>query len=472
MDNNNLDEKNINQTPPSPQESVEDKEQEQKEDQTLSPGASPSSSGGVSLKKKDKTFLLFSLILIIALVALMLTPLFGDKKSDVTLNEDNARTFMQFPQIQEGEDNEVYSKSNLDNYNNRSGLSKVFDDGDIITMMVDTENEKKEPEKDESKPASNSRVSGINEALASLNEALSEFESGSSGSSSGKTGSSPSPQSSRKQQDDDIRAIIESAGFDWEIYQRTGEYVKKKDNKPAPSAPSTSSAPSSKSSSSVPASSSSSSSGKPAPKEEVKSESQPTGEAEATAIKEVKMSVKKSDAISSLDGDWGEIQGISSLDNESSFVDDSHPIRVMFVREEKITSGQRVSLRILDDMVVNGVLLPKNTHLTASCSISDRLYLKVSNIEISGKIYTLNYSAYDIDGAEGIYCAQTRANKDAKDAGEDALSEGASYLGGLVGNITQKAVQTGAQIIRSRSGETSVTISSGYVFFLVYSANN
>ena len=98
------------------------------------------------------------------------------------------------------------------------------------------------------------------------------------------------------------------------------------------------------------------------------------------------------------------------------------PFKCMFVRDQKLTSGQRVTLRLLEDYVEGGVRIPANTHLAAICKIGDRLELQVRSLEINGRIIPLALDAYDTDGLQGIYCPETSASKGAKQAGNDAIS--------------------------------------------------
>ena len=165
---------------------------------------------------------------------------------------------------------------------------------------------------------------------------------------------------------------------------------------------------------------------------------------------------------------------ISSLDDD---VEDAavqyegakRPFRCMFVRDQKLTSGQRVTLRLLEDYVADGVRIPANTHLAAICKIGDRLELQVRSLEMNGRIIPLALDAYDTDGLQGIYCPETSSGKASAQARNDAISTAGTTFGGLVGDIASTVIRTGASIARSASGEVSVSVVSGYEFYLVKS---
>lgn len=181
--------------------------------------------------------------------------------------------------------------------------------------------------------------------------------------------------------------------------------------------------------------------------------------------------VRRTGAVSSLSDGWDD-GGISSLDSSPRVAadDGTHPFKCMFVREEKIKTGQRVSIRLLEDMLVGNTLIPKNSHLMATCSIGGRLELEISNVEIQGRIFALGYEAYDTDGTKGIYCPDSGGNVQ-----QAARSRGTTLAGtalrSRVGRVAGDIVSTGISLIESSNGERTVTVPSGYEFFIVRKKN-
>ena len=166
--------------------------------------------------------------------------------------------------------------------------------------------------------------------------------------------------------------------------------------------------------------------------------------------------------ITSLDDDFDD----SSVRYSSSA---KVPFRCMFVRDQKVVDGQRVTVRLLEDYSADGVFVPANTHLAAVCKVSDRLELSVRSVEMNGRILPLQLVAYDTDGMAGIYCPETSASRNSRRASSDAISAANSTFGGLVGDLANTVLRTGATIAKSASGELSVKVVSGYEFYLVKS---
>lgn len=180
--------------------------------------------------------------------------------------------------------------------------------------------------------------------------------------------------------------------------------------------------------------------------------------------------IRRSSPISSFDDDWTTADGgsgVSSFETRTDRVstDDRHPFKCMFIREEKLSNGQRVTLRLLEDIVVGGVVITSNSHITAIAKITNRLELEVTSYERSGAIYSLNYEAYDNDGLKGIYCPSLSAVKDqaGNDAAQMATTYGATRMGRLASDITNSAIQ----IFRSAKGEVTVCVPQGYTFYIV-----
>jgi hypothetical protein len=171
-----------------------------------------------------------------------------------------------------------------------------------------------------------------------------------------------------------------------------------------------------------------------------------------------------------------DLSAVGSSEGIISYLDDEpsegvgygvRPFRCMFVRDQKIKSGQRVTVRLLKDYADGSVRIPANTHLQAICKIGDRLELSVRSLELNGRILPLALDAYDTDGLPGIYCPETSAAKNARKASDDAIATAGRTFGGLVGDLANTVLRTGATIAKSATGEVSVSVVSGYEFYLV-----
>lgn len=146
-------------------------------------------------------------------------------------------------------------------------------------------------------------------------------------------------------------------------------------------------------------------------------------------------------------------------------------IRCMFIRDEKVRSGQRVQIRLLEDLRVDGSVIPANSHLTALCTIGDRLQLEVASLQVNGSIIRAGYRAYDSDGMEGLYCPDTETSMEraARSSQGSVISAGGSALSQALTGLLSAGVNAGTGVVAraaSRDGQT-VQVSAGYRFYLL-----
>ena len=155
------------------------------------------------------------------------------------------------------------------------------------------------------------------------------------------------------------------------------------------------------------------------------------------------------------------------------------PCKATFLKTEKISAGQRVIIRLIDDLTLSdGTLLPANTHITGTCSLNKRLNIHVAMLHYGGKMFPTNLDAYDNDGTEGIYCPVIE-NK-AKNSAGHIVQQGMNTAGGIAsgllgttGGIAGRMLgQVGSaaisEISRSiaKDGTVSINVSSGYEFYI------
>ena len=159
--------------------------------------------------------------------------------------------------------------------------------------------------------------------------------------------------------------------------------------------------------------------------------------------------------------------GFSTLDGADRWVgaEVGKPYRCMFTRDEKVKSGQRITVRLLEDLVIGGTHVPQNTHLQGVVQVSDRMEVRISSLDMGGRILTLNFEAYDTDGGEGIYCSDL--SQTGKAVAEQGLSTLSSTLNSRLGRVARDAATVGASIIRNKAGEATVSVPAGYTFYII-----
>lgn len=84
-------------------------------------------------------------------------------------------------------------------------------------------------------------------------------------------------------------------------------------------------------------------------------------------------------------------------------VEDAQAVRVCVAGTQVVRIGGTVRLRLLDDVTIDGVTVPRNTPLYGSATISgDRLQIEVSSLVFADRIFRVEAVAYDLDGRPGL----------------------------------------------------------------------
>lgn len=157
------------------------------------------------------------------------------------------------------------------------------------------------------------------------------------------------------------------------------------------------------------------------------------------------------------------------------------PARATFLKDERVVSGQRVIVRLLEDLVLSdGTVIPANTHLSGTCSISGRFTISISSVRYDGRMFRTDLSAYDNDGVEGIYCPAVEKKKGAKagsNIGMEAVSGIASgvtsvFTGNpMIGRMASSGLRELSQITFG-DGSVAINLVAGYEFYLFENVEN
>jgi conjugative transposon TraM protein len=87
--------------------------------------------------------------------------------------------------------------------------------------------------------------------------------------------------------------------------------------------------------------------------------------------------------------------------------DAGHPqnaLEAVLHQTQSIVNGSVVKLRLVTDIMLQGILVPKNTFLYGTASLKgERLEITIANIQYGGSIFPVELAVYDLDGMNGIY---------------------------------------------------------------------
>lgn len=143
----------------------------------------------------------------------------------------------------------------------------------------------------------------------------------------------------------------------------------------------------------------------------------------------------------------------------------SNLISAVIHNDQVITSGAKVKLRLTQDVVMNGVTIPRNSFVFGIATFSKtRLTIALQTIVIGNSIYPFNKTVCDKDGMEGIYLPENIRAEDASEATTDMTNEALSTVNGS--GIIGAALNTGKSMFRKKSQRQTVTLKANYKLFL------
>ena len=141
---------------------------------------------------------------------------------------------------------------------------------------------------------------------------------------------------------------------------------------------------------------------------------------------------------------------------------DKEPNLIKAIIDENIKAvdGSRVRLRLLDDIEINDVVVPKGSYLYATMSGfgSQRVKGNVQSIMVDDDIIKVSLALYDTDGLEGLYVPSSQFRETTKDVGSGALSNTSSLTNSSTTSGNSLATW-GAQTITNAVQKTSNAIS-------------
>ena len=135
-------------------------------------------------------------------------------------------------------------------------------------------------------------------------------------------------------------------------------------------------------------------------------------------------------------------------------------IKAIIDENIKAVDGSRVRLRLLDDIEINDVVVPKGSYLYATMSGfgSQRVKGNVQSIMVDDDIVKVSLALYDTDGLEGLYVPSSQFRETTKDVSSGALSNTSSLTNSSTTTGNNLATW-GAQTITNAVQKTSNAIS-------------
>ena len=136
----------------------------------------------------------------------------------------------------------------------------------------------------------------------------------------------------------------------------------------------------------------------------------------------------------------------------------SNLIKAIIDEDIKAVDGSRVRLRLLDDIEIGSVVMPKGSYIYAIMSGfgSQRVKGSVKRLLYKDELIKVSLSIYDTDGLEGLYVPSSSFRETSKEVASSAMSGNISMNQGSYDN---SLAQWGMQAIQNAYQRTTNAIS-------------
>lgn len=158
--------------------------------------------------------------------------------------------------------------------------------------------------------------------------------------------------------------------------------------------------------------------------------------------------------------------------NENAVADSSGLPAIPAVVQETqtVTSGATIKLRLTEDVMVNGTLIPKNSFVYGSCNVEgERLKINITGIRFNNSLFPVGLSVYDLDALEGIRVPGA-IGRDASKEGTDRTVQSMQLMS-LDPSLGAQAASAGLEAVKGFASKkvklVRVTVKAGYPVLLL-----
>ena len=132
-------------------------------------------------------------------------------------------------------------------------------------------------------------------------------------------------------------------------------------------------------------------------------------------------------------------------------------IKAIIDEDLKAVDGSRVRLRLLADVQIGNLFMPKGSYIYAIMSgfSSQRVKGTVKSVLLYDEIIKVNLSLYDTDGLEGLYVPSSSFRETARDVASGAVGSSMSINNGSSSNALS---QWGMQAVQNAYQRTTSAV--------------
>lgn len=165
----------------------------------------------------------------------------------------------------------------------------------------------------------------------------------------------------------------------------------------------------------------------------------------------------------------GSTNGFYSFTGATAIEDSQNAIQAVIHETQTIVDGSTVKLRLVNDVFINGVRIPKDNFIYGIASLrGERLSIKITSVRHNNSLFPVELAVYDMDGLDGIYIPGAITRDVAKQSADRSMQTiGLTSLDPSWGAQAASAGIEAAKTLFSKKVKLiKVTVKAGYQVLL------
>lgn len=137
---------------------------------------------------------------------------------------------------------------------------------------------------------------------------------------------------------------------------------------------------------------------------------------------------------------------------------------------QTVVSGATLKLKLTQDILISGVLIPKNSYVFGLCSVDgERLKVQISGIRSGSSLFPVSLTLYDLDANEGIRIPGAISRDASKDGADKAIQsmQLMTYDPSLGTQAAGMGIEAAKGLLSKKVKLVRVTVKAGYPVLLV-----
>lgn len=160
--------------------------------------------------------------------------------------------------------------------------------------------------------------------------------------------------------------------------------------------------------------------------------------------------------------------GFFGLEDENDFKE-QNAIEAVVHENQTLISGSIIKLRLLNDISVDGNIIPKDNFVFGIVSLSgERLQVEISSIRVGHSLFPVKLIVYDMDGLPGIYIPGAITRDVAKQSLDNAtqMMETSSLDPSVKAQATTAGIDAVKTLLSKKMKLVKVAVKAGYKVLL------